>query len=161
METRLSFDESSWERALDLAERDIGSYSPLQLAYLGDAVYEIAVRMMVLNHDRSQVNLLHKHASGLVKASSQAALYLAVEEILTEEEKAVYRRGRNAHSYTMPKHATMKDYRMATGFESLVGYLFLLSREKRLLEILAFGFRKTGEIKNEQGLRKDDDGRDE
>ncbi len=136
----------AWKEALLLMDRDITEYSPLQLAYVGDAVYEIVVRIMVLNHDGNQMNLLHRHSSDLVKASAQAALYLAAEEILTEEEKAVYRRGRNAHSGTMPKNATMKDYRMATGLEALIGYLFLLKREDRLREILAFGFRKTGEL---------------
>lgn len=86
------------------------------------------IRTKVVNDGNVQVNKLHKHTAGLVKASAQMELLLAVWEELTEEEKTVCRRGRNAKSGSMAKKATMKEYRMATGFEALVGYLYLAER---------------------------------
>ena len=110
-----------FKEAMKLKEVEAREYSPLALAYLGDAVYELAIRTFVMNHGNTQVNKMHKKTAGLVKAEAQANFYKVLEEELTEEEKAVYRRGRNAKSVTMAKHATMKDYRMATGFEALMG----------------------------------------
>ncbi len=104
---------------------DVRQYSPLTLAYLGDAVYEIVIRTIIVEKANAPVNRLHKRSSALVKASAQARLIKAIEARLTEEEVSVYKRGRNAKSYTMAKNATMTDYRMATGFEALMGYLYL------------------------------------
>ena len=85
------------------------------------------------------VERLHKRSSRLVKAETQANLIMAIEDQLTEEEHAVYKRGRNAKSYTMAKNATMKDYRMATGFEALVGYLYLQKEYERMNALIAHG----------------------
>ena len=85
------------------------------------------------------VNQLHKKASSLVKAASQSAIMEVIEEKLTEEEHNIYRRGRNAHSPTMAKHATMADYRRATGFEALMGYLYLKGDYTRMLELVRMG----------------------
>ena len=120
-----------FKEAMKLKEVEAREYSPLALAYLGDAVYELAIRTFVMNHGNTQVNKMHKKTAGLVKAEAQANFYKVLEEELTEEEKAVYRRGRNAKSVTMAKHATMKDYRMATGFEALMGYLYLTEQMER------------------------------
>ena len=106
-----------------LKDTDAGQYSPLVLAYLGDAAYEILIRTIVVSEGNMQVNKLHKKSSALVKAAAQAEFLMAIEDDLTEEEHAVYKRGRNAKSFSMAKNATMKDYRMATGFEALMGYL--------------------------------------
>lgn len=138
-----------WKKALQLQARDAGEYSPLALAYLGDAVYDLAIRTMVMNRGNTQVNKMHKKTASLVKAEAQANLYKLLEEDLTEEERAVYRRGRNAKSGTMAKHATMKDYRMATGFEALMGYLFLTEQFSRMAELVGKGLRKMGEIPEE------------
>ena len=89
--------------------------------------------------------------AGLVKASAQMELLLAVWEELTEEEKTVCRRGKNAKSGSMAKNATMKEYRMATGFEALVGYLYLAERFDRLAEVVSLGLEKIGELKEEDG----------
>ena len=124
-------------------------HSPLALAYLGDAVYELAIRTFVMNHGNTQVNKMHKKTAGLVKAEAQANFYKVLEEELTEEEKAVYRRGRNAKSVTMAKHATMKDYRMATGFEALMGYLYLTEQMERMAELLGHGLKKLGELEED------------
>lgn len=118
---------SRCKELLMLEERDPNGYSPLVLAYLGDAVYELVIRTRVVNRGNTQVNKMHRMTAGLVKAEAQAKMYMLLEEELTEEEQAVYRRGRNAKSATMAKHATMRDYRMATGFEALMGWLYLIS----------------------------------
>ena len=108
-----------------LEDQDLRSYSPLTLAYIGDGVYELIIRTILVKNGNCPVNRLHKKASSLVKAGAQSAIMEVIEEKLTPEELSVYRRGRNAHSPTMAKHATMADYRRATGFEALMGYLYL------------------------------------
>ena len=128
---------SRCKELLMLEERDPNGYSPLVLAYLGDAVYELVIRTRVVNRGNTQVNKMHRMTAGLVKAEAQAKMYMLLEEELTEEEQAVYRRGRNAKSATMAKHATMRDYRMATGFEALMGWLYLNGR---------LGLKKMGEL---------------
>ena len=85
------------------------------------------------------MNRLHNKASSLVKAGAQSAIMEVIEEKLTPEELSVYRRGRNAHSPTMAKHATMADYRRATGFEALMGYLYLKEDYTRMLTLVRMG----------------------
>ena len=108
-------------------------YSPLALAYIGDSVYEIYVRARVLaeNPDKP-AHKLHVEAVKYVKAHAQSNSMEKVAEMLDEEETAVYKRGRNAKAATVPKNAVLADYRRATGFEALVGYLFILQRYERL-----------------------------
>lgn len=137
------------KEAFHLKEVDAGMYSPLVLAYIGDAVYEILIRTKIVNGGSRQVNKLHKQSSELVKAAAQAKILMALEEELTEEERAVYKRGRNAKSGTMAKNATMKDYRMATGFEALVGYLYLSEQLDRLVVLVSHGLTKIGALKEE------------
>jgi len=137
---------SFFKKAFQLKEVDAGMYSPLVLAYVGDAVYEIMIRTKVVNGGSVQVNKLHKHSASLVKAETQAKMITALLEELTEEEIAVYKRGRNAKSYTMAKNASMKDYRMATGFEALIGYLYLSEQHHRLTELVSHGLAKIGEM---------------
>lgn len=129
-----------------LSEIDIRTYSPLVLAYIGDGIYELMVRTVLVGQGNRQANTLHKKASSYVKASTQSAMILAVQEELTEEEHQVYKRGRNAKTVTMAKHATMADYRTATGFEALVGYLYLTGRYERLLHLVHMGLEKMGEL---------------
>lgn len=153
MEESLNFGESSWEplqaamkQALVLQDVDVCTYSPLVLAYIGDAVYELLIRTRVINQGSMQVNKMHKKSASLVKAETQANLIKVLQEELTQEELAVYKRGRNAKSVTTAKHATMIDYRMATGFEALVGYLYLTGRMDRLLLLVHDGLEKIGEF---------------
>ena len=122
-----------------LKDQDIRSYSPLTLAYIGDGVYELVIRTILVKKGNCPVNRMHKKASSLVKASAQSAIMEKIEDQLTEEEHAVYRRGRNAHSPTMAKHATMADYRRATGFEALIGYLYLREEYMRMLDLIRMG----------------------
>lgn len=139
---------SFFKEAFQLEDVDARQYSPLVLAYVGDAVYEIIIRTKIVNGGSVQVNKLHKHSANLVKAETQAKMIIALMEELTEEEIAVYKRGRNAKSYTMAKNASMKDYRMATGFEALVGYLYLSEQNHRLVELVSHGLEKIGEMES-------------
>ncbi len=129
---------------LNLEKQDICSYSPLTLAYIGDAVYELVIRSMILTEGNAPVNKLHKRSSGLVKAETQAKIIKVFldEELLTEDELRVYKRGRNAQSYTKAKNASVVDYRMATGFEALMGYLYLLEKSDRMMELIGLGLTK-------------------
>ena len=122
-----------------LEDQDLRSYSPLTLAYIGDGVYELIIRTILVKKGNCPVNRLHKKASSLVKAGAQSAIMEVIEENLTSEELSVYRRGRNAHSPTMAKHATMADYRRATGFEALMGYLYLKEDYTRMLTLVRMG----------------------
>lgn len=122
-----------------LEDKDMRSYSPLTLAYIGDGVYELVIRTILVKRGNCPVNQLHKKASSLVKASAQSSMMEIIEPLLTEEEHSVYKRGRNAHSPTMAKHATMADYRRATGFEALVGYLYLKEDFDRIIELVRAG----------------------
>ena len=122
-----------------LEDQDLRSYSPLTLAYIGEGVYELIIRTILVKKGNCPVNRLHKKASSLVKAGAQSAIMEVIEEKLTPEELSVYRRGRNAHSPTMAKHATMADYRRATGFEALMGYLYLKEDYTRMLTLVRMG----------------------
>ena len=122
-----------------LEDQDLRSYSPLTLAYIGDGVYELIIRTILVKKGNCPVNRLHKKASSLVKAGAQSAIMEVIEEKLTPEELSVYRSGRNAHSPTMAKHATMADYRRATGFEALMGYLYLKEDYTRMLTLVRMG----------------------
>ena len=151
METGLN----AFKESLHLKHVEAGEYSPLALAYIGDAVYELAIRTLVMNRGNMQVNKMHKKTANLVKADAQARFYLLLEEELTDAEKAVYRRGRNAKSFTMPKHATMKDYRMATGFEALMGYLYLTEQFDRIADLLGKWLEQMGELAEAEGTSTD------
>lgn len=125
--------------AFGLEQQDIRTYSPLTLAYIGDSIYDLVIRTMLVEKGNSQVNKLHHRASALVKASAQKEMMLAIEPVLTEEEHAVYKRGRNAKSFTSAKNASISDYRIATGFEALLGFLYLTNQVGRILELVKLG----------------------
>lgn len=110
-------------------------YSPLALAYLGDAVYELFVRTYLLKDLNMPVQKLHKAAITMVNAKAQSDLYQKIKDCLTEEETAVYKRGRNTNSHP-PKNADLIDYKSATGVEALIGYLYLKGDSERILELL-------------------------
>lgn len=121
---------------------DLRNYSPLSLAYIGDAVYELMVRRLVMEHGSCSVNKMHKITSSYVMASSQSELIRLIKEELTKEELTVYKRGRNAKSGSIAKHQSMSDYRRATGFEALVGYLYLKEEYARLDELVSLGIAR-------------------
>jgi len=129
-----------------LKEADANMYSPLNLAYIGDGVYDLIIRSKVLNEGNVQVNKIHKKVSSLVKAETQSAMIKVIEELLDEKELAIYKRGRNAKSFTSAKNASINDYRRATGFEALVGYLFLEGQYERMLTLIKSGLEGIGKL---------------
>ena len=123
-------------------KKDIRSYSPLKLAYLGDAVFEIIIRTLITEYTEGPVKNLHKRTSALVNAGAQAKLAAAMQEHLTEDEKSAFRHGRNAKASSVAKHADIHDYRNATGLEALFGYLYLTGRSERATELLKYAFEQ-------------------
>ncbi len=138
-EENLSSLKGMLHQLFHLEDKDLRTYSPLTLAYIGDGVYELVIRTILVKKGNCPVNQLHRKASSLVKAGTQSSMMEVIEPMLTEEEHSVYRRGRNAHSPTMAKHATMADYRRATGFEALMGYLYLKDDFSRIIELVRAG----------------------
>lgn len=124
---------------------DIKAYSPLTLAYMGDAVYELFIRTHVVTRGNAPVNKLNRTASRLSRAATQSAMAEQLMESFTEEELAVYRRGRNAHSYTKAKNATTGDYRRATGLEAVFGYLYLTGDTDRIAALIQTGLLRVRE----------------
>ena len=110
-------------------------YSPLVLAYIGDAVIEIYVRTYLIKNSNDKVSYLHKSAAALVNNKSQSDLYMKIKDMLTEEEDAIYKRGRNTFSKP-PKNAVLRDYKAATGIEALVGYLYLKKDSDRICSLM-------------------------
>lgn len=125
-------------------EQDVRAYSPLTLAYIGDAIYDLVIRSVVVERANRSANDLHRKTVKYVKAPAQAAMIQALLGELTEEEEAVYKRGRNAKSYTSAKNASLGDYRKATGFEALMGYLYLTGRTERMLFLIKKGIASAG-----------------
>lgn len=118
-----------------LSTTDIRMFNPLVLAYIGDSVYDTFIRTMLVSGGSIQVDKLHKRAIKFVQAKAQAEITEQLQHILTEDELDIVRRGRNTKSNTVPKNADVNDYRYATGFEALVGYLYLTGNTARLMEI--------------------------
>ena len=110
--------------------------SPIALAFLGDTVFDLYLRTKLVSTSRVSANAMHLKASSYAKAASQARMMRAIEERLTPEEQGIYRRGRNAKSLSVPKNAKLSDYKVATGFEAVLGYLFLEGQDQRLTEII-------------------------
>ena len=134
-------------KGLDLVLNGAGSVnprelSPLTLAYIGDGVFEMFVRLTILTDGNAPVNRLNKKAQGLVNAKAQAQMYFRISSKLTEEEEGVFRRGRNAKSYTSPKNADLMDYRHATGLEAIFGFLYLKGDKERALELFRMGMEE-------------------
>ena len=115
---------------------DPHTYNPLALAYIGDTVYDLFIRTKVLEQGNRHVTQMHKTAVSFVNAHSQCVSIRAIVDILTEEELRILKWGRNAKSNTVPKNADVADYRMATGFETLLGFLYLSDRTDRLETIM-------------------------
>jgi ribonuclease-3 family protein len=119
----------------DIGDVDIKTYSPLALAYIGDGVFDLVIRSVIVAKGNTRASQLHRRTSQIVKAATQAQMAEALEPYLTETERDVFRRGRNAKSPTMAKNASMSDYRKATGFEAMVGYLYLTDQFERIVEL--------------------------
>ena len=134
-------------------EIDIRTYSPGTLAFLGDAVYSLVIRTILVSKGNRQAEKLHNETTYYVRAEQQAAIGLAVYDLMTEEEKKVYRRGRNSYPYHHAKSSSLEEYLQATALEALCGYLYLQDRTDRLLELLREGIRRA-DRKGRLGPRK-------
>lgn len=118
-------------------------YSALGLAYIGDGVFDLIIRTIVIDLGNGKVKNFHRITSGIVKAEAQAKLVKAIMDDLTQDEETVYRHGRNTKSATSAKNASIVDYRIATGFEALMGYLYLNHEMERALELVKSGLERT------------------
>ena len=131
---------SSFIRAsFGIDRKDYNTYSPLTLAYIGDAVFDIVIRTAVVSAGNTRADRLHRRTSAIVKAQTQAEMIERMIPSLTPEEEDVYKRGRNAKSHTMAKNATVADYRKATGLEALIGFLYLNDNMERIMELIKIG----------------------
>lgn len=134
------------KQQFELKEADINAYSPLTLAYIGDSIYDLIMKSAVVCRANCAANKLHKQTSELVKAGTQAQMAELLQEHMTEEEQDIYRRGRNAKSYTTAKNASVADYRKATGLEAVCGYLYLQGRPERVVDLLKLGLELCGRM---------------
>lgn len=141
MEKNLDF-FSYTKKLYSIKDTDPASYSSLSLAFIGDGVYELIIRTVIVSRHNTSVNNINKMTSALAKASAQADISRLIIDELTSQELGVYKRGRNAKSVTMAKNATVADYRMATGFEALIGYLYLAGEFERLMYLVKTGVEK-------------------
>lgn len=150
MEKSISWQfDSCMQEMFQMKEVDIKEYSPLTLAYIGDSIYDLIIKSLVLNQGNRPVQKLHGLTSSYVQASAQSRMMRAMQEHLTEQEHAIYKRGRNAKSVSPAKNQSVTDYRRATGFEALLGYLYLNKEYGRLLELVKLGLESlkgTGDL---------------
>ena len=124
-------------------ELDVEAIKPLSLAYLGDTVFDLYVRSLLVSGNHGDTHKLHEKATKIVNAASQAKLMKTLFDKLTEEEMTVYKHGRNQRPLSMPKNQSPVDYKVATGLEALLGYLYLMNREDRIIELLSYGLNLT------------------
>ena len=124
------------------AHRDPAHAAPLTLAFVGDTVYDLFVRTLLLDTMDATPHALHMAAAKYVCAAGQAAAFRRIEPELTEAEQAVYKRGRNAHSGTLPKNASVADYHTASGFEALLGFLYLSGQDERMTRLMELALRQ-------------------
>lgn len=148
MEKGLSL-EACMEETFDLETKDPTEYSSLALAFIGDCVYDLIIKTIVLQEGNRQVNKLQAETSRYVQASAQSRMMRRMQEILTEEEHAVYKRGRNAKSVSPAKNQSITDYRRATGFEALIGWLYLRKEYGRIMELVKEGLPALEELEEE------------
>lgn len=131
--------DSYMQEIFQMQEVDIKTYSPLALAYIGDCIFDLIIKSLVLNQGNKQVQKMHKETSRIVQASAQSLMMREIQKHLTEEEHLVYKRGRNTKTVSPARNQSLTDYRRATGFESLLGYLYLKKEGKRMLDLVKIG----------------------
>ncbi len=140
---------TSFSRSLDdlfgLPSKDWKQYAPLTLAYIGDAVYDLVIRTLAVKREDRQTQKLHREVTACVSAKAQARMIETLLPELTEEETRIYRRGRNAKPSTKAKNATMTEYLKATGFEALMGYLYLCGEFERMDILIKKGLKAAWE----------------
>ena len=128
-------------------EQEINQLSPLTWAYVGDCVYELYIRTKFVNETRLKPHELHIKAISYVKAKAQAEMLQNIYENLSDEEKDIVRRGRNAENHHLPKNANVQEYMYSTAFEALIGYLYLCKKEQRVKEIIELALKSKDENK--------------
>ena len=131
--------DSYMQEIFQMQEVDIKTYSPLALTYIGDCIFDLIIKSLVLNQGNKQVQKMHKETSRIVQASAQSLMMREIQKHLTEEEHLVYKRGRNTKTVSPARNQSLTDYRRATGFESLLGYLYLKKEWKRMLDLVKIG----------------------
>ena len=141
MEKSLSFLDKM-KQEFSCEDKDIRTYSPLTLAFVGDCVFDLIIRTVIVERANRSPHDLHKMKSAIVKAKTQAELGEIIQDLFSDEEQAVYKRGRNAKSGSTAKNASVGDYRKATALEALMGYLFLLNQEDRILFLVKEGLKR-------------------
>ena len=147
MEKSVEFEIADYiKEVLEMKEVEPEGYSPLTLAYIGDSIYDLIIKTKVISEGNEQVKKLHQETSSMVQASAQP--------LLTEEEHAVYRRGRNAKSVSPAKNQSLTDYRRATGFEALMGWLYLKREWKRMADLIKIGLDHLSECEEEKKQEK-------
>lgn len=120
----------------NLETKDIRTYSPLTLAYIGDCIFDLVIRSILVDKGNAKNGMLHEAASKIVSAKKQAHFYEIIKPLLTETEADVLRRGKNAKPYSHAKNATLNEYHKATGLEAVLGYLYLTNQNERILELV-------------------------
>ena len=126
----------------NIESKDIRTYSPLTLAYIGDSIFDLVIRSILVNKGNTPVNKLHKRASQVVKAQTQAAMIMSLMDDLSDDEADWYRRGRNSKPHTKAKNASTMDYLEATGFEAVLGYLYLIGNMDRICQLVSLGIER-------------------
>lgn len=124
-------------------DADPRTLNSLALAFIGDTIFDLLTRGMILSEGNAPVNTMHKKAKAIVNAAAQSKMYAAIENMLTEEELGVLKRGRNAKSHTSAKNQSIIDYRRATGIEALFGYLYLKGEFERIEQLYKTGLKET------------------
>lgn len=127
------------KKEFEVSGVDINEYSPLTLAFIGDCVFDMVIRTVIVCRANSQPQKLHKKKADIVKAGRQSEIVNVIMDELDKDELTYYKRGRNAHSYSSAKNASISDYRRATGLEALLGYLYLTGKDDRALYLIKLG----------------------
>ncbi|MCP1110086.1 Mini-ribonuclease 3 [Ohessyouella blattaphilus] len=131
-------------------ELNVNEYSPLSLAFIGDSVYDLIIKTKIIRAGNKQVKKLHQDTSHLVNAAAQSTMMRTLQDLLSDEEREVFKRGRNTKSVSPAKNQSVTDYRRATGFEALVGYLYLQGKYERISELVEIGLASLMEKQKEK-----------
>ena len=129
------------QNLIPMNESQLRTYSPLAFAYIGDSIYDLIIRTMIVSRGNNRADRYHHEAIKYVNANAQMKMYQTIKDILTEEEQTIFRRGKNSKPASTAKNQSLHDYKIATGFEALYGYLFLAGKMDRILELTEYGLK--------------------
>ena len=142
MEQGIKSDLAKIKEQFGIERLDAGTYSPLALAYIGDTIYDMVFRTIVVGKNNMAAHKYHKKVCNYVSAVAQSQMFENIKEYLTEQEMAVYKRGRNSKPYNKAKNASSIEYQRATGLEALIGYLYLDDNMDRVIELIKLGLKE-------------------